>query len=107
MPLENLEIIDVVSIDLYGNAVLTIADDLEWNDSNKHLLLLQSKVNAYLNSITTGSLYASYPAAKGRSIIINIVAKYEPNTNAKAFLSKLENILSSAGYGFNFKVLKE
>jgi len=107
MPIENLEVIDVISIDLYGNVVLTISDDLKWDDSSKHLSLLQDKVNSYLNSITNGFLYANYPNAKGRNIVINIAAKYEPDINAKMFLNKLEEILSSSGYGFNFSLLKK
>ena len=107
MAVENLEVIDVVSIDLYGRAVLTISDELKWDDGNEHLLVLQNKINAYLNAIEGGGLYENYPNAEGRDIIINVVAKYKPTAEAKAFLRKAEEILEAAGYGFAFSVLKK
>jgi hypothetical protein len=106
MSLENLEVIDVVSIDLKGRVVLTIADHLEWNDSN-HLFLLQSKINRYLDAIANGSLYASYPDAVGRNVVINIAAKYSPNTEGQTYLNEVERILNSAGYDLNFSVIKD
>jgi hypothetical protein len=106
MPLMNLEIVDVISIDLNGNAVLTVSDDLMWDDDNEHLMALQNKINAYLSFIESGNLYQDYPNAKGRDIVINIVAKYEPNDNARLFLNATKEILQSAGYGFRFSVLE-
>lgn len=107
MSIENASVIDVVSIDKNGNAVLTIADHLEWDDENTHLLKLQDKINAYLDSIDNQSLYDSYPDAKGRKIIINLVAKYWPNKDAGIFLQRTADVLESAGYSFEFKYLKK
>ena len=107
MSVRNLEVIDIISINLNGNAVLTISDELEWDDKSEHLLTLQNKINAYLSAIEGGGLYENYPDANGRDIIINIVAKYEPNDEAKAFLRKTEDVLRAAGYGFAFSVLKK
>lgn len=103
MSVENLEIIDVVSIDLNGRVVLTIVDDLKWD--SKHLFILQSKINTYLEVITNGSLYINYPDAKGRQIVINIAAKYDPDIKGRFFLDKVEKTLQSFGYFFNFRVL--
>lgn len=44
MSIENLNVIDVVSIDKNENVVLTISDHLEWDEENNHLLLLQDKI---------------------------------------------------------------
>ncbi len=107
MSIENVSVIDVVSIDKNGNAVLTIADHLEWDDENTHLLKLQNKINAYLESIDNQSLYDSYPDAKGRKITINLVAKYWPNKDAETFLQRTADVLESAGYSFEFKYLKK
>jgi hypothetical protein len=106
MSVENLKVIDFASIDKNGYAVLTISDHLQWDDNNEHLLILQNKINAYLNSIESGNFYSDYPDAKGRNIIIRIVAKYEPNTDAKSFFKKTKEFLQSAGYRLEFKVLK-
>ena len=106
MSVENYKIIDFASIDKNGYAVLTISDHLEWDDNNEHLLILQNKINAYLSAIEAGSFYGDYPDAKGRNVIINIVAQYEPNNDARFFLDRTKEVLQSAGYGLRFSVLK-
>lgn len=106
MSLMNLEIVDFISIDLNGNAVLTVSDDLKWDDKNEHLMALQNKINAYLSFIESGNIYQDYPNAKGRDIVIEIIAKYEPNDNAKVFLGATKEVLQSTGYGFRFSVLE-
>lgn len=107
MPVENLKVIDFASINKNGNAVLTISDHLEWDINNGHLLILQNKINAYLSAIEGGDFYDDYPYAKGRDIIISIVAKYEPNDNARLFLDEVKKILQTAGYGFEFRILED
>lgn len=106
MSVENLKVIDVVSINEKGNAVLTISDHLEWDAQNEHLLILQNKINAYLGAIETGNFYDEYPDGKGRDIIINVVAKYEPSDTARLFLDTAKKVLESAGYGFEFSILE-
>ena len=106
MSVENLKIIDFTSIDKLGNAVLTISDHLKWDDKNEHLLILQNKINAYLSAIETGDFYNDYPDAKGRNIFISIVAKYKPNDIGRLFLDRTQEILQSAGYGFEFNILE-
>jgi hypothetical protein len=106
MSILNAEVVDFISIDLMGNAVLTIADHLPWDNGNEHLLALQNKINAYLAFIEGGDIYQKYPDAKDRKIVIKVTAKYEPNGIAKTFLETARQILQSAGYGFQFEVLK-
>ena len=105
MPLEDIGIIDFISIDEEGNVVLTVSDDLKWDAENTHLLKLQNKLNAYLDSIENGSLYEGYPNAKGRNIVINVVAKYFPNDDGNIFLQRTKDVLESAGYRFEFSKL--
>lgn len=108
MSVTNLEVIDLISINLNGDAVLTITDHLEWDTGDSHLLVLQNKINAYLEFVENGNLYQNYPNASGRKIIIEIIVKYEPppsDKNIANFLHKTEDILRSAGYGFEFRVL--
>ena len=104
MSVENLKVIDFVSVDLNGNVVLTISDHLEWDDDNEHLQPLQDKINHYLGAIENGSLYEKYPNAKNRNIVIEIIAKYQPNNDGKIFLQRVKETLEAAGYGFSFEV---
>jgi len=58
MSIENVSVIDVVSIDKNGDAVLTIADHLEWDDENTHLLKLQNKMLILILSTTKAFMTA-------------------------------------------------
>ncbi len=106
MSVENPNVIDYASIDKNGNAVLTISDHLEWNDDNEHIQILQKKINSYLAAIESGHFHSSYPDAKGRNIIINVVAKYIPNKEATIFFERVREALESAGYTFKYCFLK-
>jgi hypothetical protein len=103
MSIEQKDVIDFVSIHPSGNAVLTISDHLPWDEENEHLILLQDKINAYLGAIEGGELYEAYPKAKGRKIVIRIVALDPPNRDGFLFLERAKEILTSAGYGFEFR----
>ena len=103
MSIEQKEVIDIVSIDAKGNAVLTISDHLPWDEENEHLLLLQDKINSYLGAIEDGQLYDVYPNAKNRNIIIRVVALDSPTKDGFLFLEKVKGVLGSAGYGFEFR----
>jgi len=105
MSIEDLKIIDHISIDLEGNTVLTISDHLEWDEDNEHLVLLQEKINVYLSFIESGQLYEEYPNTNGRKIIINLIARYVPNQDGNSFINLIQQGLKSAGYGFAFSVL--
>lgn len=103
MSIDQLDVIDVVSTGPDGNVYLTISDHLPWDDENQHLLLLQEKINAYLGAIEEGEFYEAYPGAKGKNLIIRVVALYSPHKDGLIFLERVEEYLTSAGYGFEFK----
>ena len=56
-----------------GDVILTISDHLDWSDSSSHQLLLQVKMNRYLAFIESGEIEQSYPSAKGRAVVIEVV----------------------------------
>lgn len=106
MSVVDLMVIDFVAINAAsGDAILVISDHLEWDERNEHLLILQNKINAYLEGIEGGSLYETYPDAKYRNIVIEVKAKYAPNETGRIFLGRTEMQLKAAGYGFIFSVL--
>lgn len=102
MSVENKDVIDIISIDEDGNVILTISDHLEWDSENEHLLILQDKINAYLESIESEDLYEKYPDARGRNIIIRVVALHNPNEEGSEFLERVKEVLQAAGYDFHF-----
>lgn len=105
MSIDNINIIDIVSIEKEGNVVLTVADHLEWDTENFHLLKLQNKLNAYLLAIENGSLWESYPNGKNRKVIINVCLKYLPNDVGNAFLHKTKKNIENMGYGFSHSLI--
>lgn len=107
MPVDDLTSIDFVTIDATTDEViLVIADHLEWDEQNEHLLILQNKINAYLEGIDNGSLYEGYPDAANRAIVIKVMAKYQPNVNGRIFLERTADTLQAAGYRLEFSVLE-
>lgn len=107
MAVDNPNIVDFVSISPQGNITMTISDHLDWDVDNEHLLILQNKINAYINFIETGQLVKEYPDAQGRKIIFNIIAKCVPTETACNYLKKVESLLESCGYGYAFKHVKD
>lgn len=105
MSVENKNAIDFIS-EKDNNVVLTISDHLEWDEDNEHIFLLQEKINAYLGAIESGQLNEKYPASVGKKVTISVALKYEPNENGVLFFSNVNDTLLSAGYDFDFHLLK-
>lgn len=107
MSVEDKNVIDIITIDKQGVLVLTISDHLEWNDENEHLLLLQEKINSYLDFIENGQLAERYPDKADKKIMIQVVFKYYPNKTAEEFLAIVKRFLSEKGNAFDFYKLED
>lgn len=104
MAVDNLNVIDSISI--RGDQVfLTISDHLLWDERNKHLSILQDKINSYLDVIQNGQIYKLYPDTIDKVFSILVHLKYEPNKDAILFLNKTKLFLDANGYEFNYKHL--
>jgi uncharacterized protein DUF6572 len=103
MSVDQTQVIDVVSQDKDGTIVLSISDHLDWDNGKQHLLILQEKINTYLNFIDSGEIYERYPDAKGHPIQIDVRFHYQPNMEARAFLAKVKPIVENSGYSFRFE----
>jgi hypothetical protein len=98
MSVENSRVIDAISVNLKNVVVLTISDHLAWDDKNEHLILLQDKINAYLEVIESGEIYEIYQDAREKKFQIGIGFKFRPNDTAMVFLEKVKEILAKSGY---------
>ncbi|MBN9284089.1 MULTISPECIES: DUF6572 domain-containing protein [unclassified Flavobacterium] len=106
MAVDNKDVIDAVSINTEGKVVLTISDHLEWNgDENNHILILQEKINSYLDFVEGDQIIESYPQAIGKQFVIQVVFKYSPSSDGILFLNEVENILKENGYVLHYYVL--
>jgi len=98
---------DAIGTKTNGQVMLTISDHHHdsW-DETWHLQLLQDKINAYLQFIESGQLLDDYPTAVGRELIIETVMKFEANEEGTSFLEKAKEVVTKAGIGFQWRVLK-
>ena len=56
MPIDDLSVVDAISLDPHGVVNLTIFDARDWVDEGRHLLAIQEKINTYFNFIQSGQL---------------------------------------------------
>lgn len=107
MSVETRETVDAIGVeDATGNVVLTISDHLDWRDERAHLELLQDKINTYLAFVESGELEQVYENAKGRKVVIDVVAKYPPAPAAIEFFSAAKNIAGEAGIILRSRILR-
>lgn len=106
MSVEEKNKIDIITSNKQGILVLTISDHLEWGSNNDHLVILQEKINSYLDFIESGQIAESYRDVIGEKIMIQIVFKYQPNKIAEEFLAIVKRFINEKSYGFNFYQLE-
>ena len=66
------------------------------------MLLLQEKLNSYLAFLEAGEIYSTYPLAKGREFVIDVICRHRPDPAAEAFLARARSQIEAAGFGFRF-----
>ena len=106
MSVDQLDKVDFISKTSEGNVELTISDHLEWDDKNEHLLILQNKINAYLNFIESGQIFEEHPSSVNKRVEIQIVMKFLPNETANIFLNKCKTVINEQNIGFSWRVLR-
>ena len=90
--------IDIIGTDkISGNIILTISDQLDWDDDLLHLSALQEKLNTYMEFIESGQINEDYPNSSGKKMIIEIVSEYDYASSGKDFLEKVKSIFQSLG----------
>lgn len=70
--------------------ILLITDHLDWEEEYKHLIVLQDKINAYINYWESLQYRELYPVEDIKYCIIEIHFKYELTPNAERFLQIVE-----------------
>ena len=98
------DVVDFISTTVDGFVELTIADHLEWDHQNEHLVLLENKIAAYLDFVESGQLEQNYPAALNRKVIFGIEVQFAPDEHGEIFLSNVKSFLESKGFGFRLQV---
>ena len=106
MSIEQSDKIDFISITKSEKVQLTISDHLEWNNEEMHLLILQKKINAYLDFIQSEQIFEDYPNAKNRELKISVSMKYEPTENSLQTLENFKNFISEQGIEFDWNLIE-
>ncbi len=76
MSLDNPAVVDFLGTRPDGSAVvLNLVDDWDWADELQHLRALQRKLDAYFAFIASGELVVAYPAAAGKEVVIDLIAR--------------------------------
>ncbi|WP_421694511.1 DUF6572 domain-containing protein [Aestuariivirga sp.] len=107
MSVSDIDTIDFASLDPQsGNFVLTIADHLNWDNPHEHLVLLQSKLNAYLRFIEGGEIYEHWPSALDRPLLFQVIGKYPLTEEADLFYRQASRAIAKAGFRLSFETLE-
>lgn len=89
MSLDRPSVVDAVGTDKAdGDVVLSVIDDLDWDEEPQHLAALQQKLNAYFGFVESGQIYEAYPDAIGRRLRIDIISRTQIPPVGLAFLQK-------------------
>ncbi|MFV0268491.1 MAG: DUF6572 domain-containing protein [Draconibacterium sp.] len=105
MSLSEVKQVDAIGEDKEsGMIIVTLIDEMKWDNENNHLTLLQEKINNYLSFIESGEMQTEYPNSINKKVSINVVMQYEPSNNGFEFLEKVKEIILNAGIGFQYGV---
>ena len=114
MPIDDLSVVDAISLDPHGVVNLSIFDAWDWTDEGIHLLAIQKKINLYFDFIQSGQLLEAYPASAGKRILINLWAAeqippqgVELLRRADALAMKLNARVSHEVHPFQFDSTRE
>jgi hypothetical protein len=97
--------IDFIGMSSDGKVILAISDHLEWDEACEHILMLQEKINSYLQFIEGGQIYEDYPKAHPSGLIISVKLKFGPNQIGLEFLNRCKTVVIDLGVGFEWDVL--
>ena len=108
MSIEDTRKVDTIGVEKKtGEVILTIADHLEWDDEQRHLLLLQDKINTYISFVESGELIQVYPDAQGRRVAISVVGKHKASPSAIRFFLKVKDTIEPKGISFRFEEFQQ
>lgn len=104
--IENTDTIDGMAYEQETSSlILLLADGMDWSDTNRHLLLLQEKLNNYIWYIDSAQYKEKYPNVKRIELRVNFLFE-EPEICHKllerakqVFMDVFENIEIIVGHG--------
>jgi hypothetical protein len=107
MTIEQPSVVDFVHVTKTSGVIrLTIVDHLPWDqDEGEHLLLLQTKLNNYLEYIEGGQIRKNVPDANDRNVVINVIGDYALSEQASVFLERAGRAIEDLGFRLVFSLI--
>ena len=105
MSVEDLDVVDLVSMGPDGRWFLLVTDQLDWTQSVAHQQKLQKKLNRYMTFIESGQIYKIHPAAKGQQLVIDVRFLHMPDEEGWKFLERVRLVVERAGLEIQCKML--
>lgn len=103
MSIDEPAVVDFLWKDEANNrVVLTISDHLDWEEEGEHLLLLQDKLNHYLEFVEGGQLVKAKPEFKGLPVLIHVAAQHPLSENAARFYEMVKERVAQLGLELEF-----
>lgn len=104
MSIEQTNVIDFLVNDKRKNrAVLVISDHLDWDgDEQKHVELLQDKLNHYIWFFESGKMVESMPELKDLPVVIVVWAKHGLSAQAERFYDYSKMRATELGFSLEF-----
>src|ERR1700730_9542867 len=104
MTVEDVDKVDRIGVDRKtGDVHLLISDHLDWDQNEgEHLLVLQDKLNTYLEFVESGQLYAKYPRAVGKKIVFEVMGKFALSKEANKFYQIVGKAVQDYGCSLQF-----
>lgn len=108
MSIRDPSVIDFVGSDLLrGRLVLTVADDLAWDDPASHLAALEKKLGTYVSFLESGQVYELHPGGRAQGICIEVVFEKAPPEDGRRFLIAAEAALRERGLELSYRTFRE
>ena len=101
--LDNPGRVDRVRLPSSGPVELVLEVVGEWDGSDQRQVLLQEKLNRYLEHVVDGELVADHADAAGRPWIVVIESTAEPDRRTAAYLREADLELRRAGGGVELR----
>lgn len=90
--------IDAIGVTPDGKGLgLMLTDHLDWSNEHKHLLLLQKKINAYLEYLESRQFEKSYPNRSFSHAVIGIYFQHDIPENCEKFLQVVQDQVGELG----------
>lgn len=98
MSIDQPNSLDAIGVDRESGAVvLTLMDAWDWSDALTHADALEAKLDAYFAFVESGEIFKSYPTAKNRRVVIDVVTRFPLPPLGKSIVDRAAVIGRSLG----------